>query len=119
MRGADQQQGSMLCLLSPDQRVPKSHPLRSILRLANEVLRGMDSELDEMYSGKVRPSIPPERLLKSFILMAMYSIRSERLFCEQLDYKLLFRWFWTWTCWRTVSTTRFSPRTCSASWITA
>ena len=93
MRGADQQQGSMLCLLSPDQRVPKNHPLRGIRLVADEALKGMDSVLDEMYSTTGRPSIPPERLLKSFILMALYSIRSERLFCEQLDYNLLFRWF--------------------------
>jgi transposase len=93
MRGADQQQGSMLCLLSPDQRVPKNHPLRGIRLVADDALEGMDSVLDEMYSTTGRPSIPPERLLKSFILMALYSIRSERLFCEQLDYNLLFRWF--------------------------
>ena len=93
MRGADQKQGSMLCLLSPEQRVPQNHPLRGIRRVADEALKGLDSVLDDMYSSTGRPSIPPERLLKSFVLMALYSIRSERLFCEQLDYNLLFRWF--------------------------
>jgi transposase len=93
MRGADQKQGNMLCLISPDLRVPKSHPLRSIRRVADEAFKEMDAVLAGMYSRTGRPSIPPERLLKSFVLMALYSIRSERLFCEQLDYNLLFRWF--------------------------
>ena len=93
MRGADQKQGSMLCLLSPEQRVPQNHPLRGIRRVADDAVKGLDSILDDMYSSTGRPSIPPERLLKSFVLMALYSIRSERLFCEQLDYNLLFRWF--------------------------
>ncbi|MBU4599611.1 MAG: IS5 family transposase [Proteobacteria bacterium] len=93
MRGADQQQGSMLCLLSPEQRVPQHHPLRGIRRVADDAVKGLDPILDDMYSSTGRPSIPPERLLKSFVLMALYSVRSERLFCEQLDYNLLFRWF--------------------------
>ncbi len=93
MRGADQKQGNMLCLLSPEQRVPQNHPLRGIRRVADDAVKGLDSILDDMYSSTGRPSIPPERLLKSLVLMALYSIRSERLFCEQLGYNLLFRWF--------------------------
>jgi transposase len=71
----------------------QNHPLRSIRRVADEAFKEMDAVLAGMYSRTGRPSIPPERLLKSFVLMALYSIRSERLFCEQLDYNLLFRWF--------------------------
>jgi transposase len=83
----------MLCLLSPEDRVPKHHPLRAIKALAEAALDEISPLLDAMYSAKGRPSIPPEQLLKSQLLMALYSVRSERLFCEQLDYNLLFRWF--------------------------
>jgi transposase len=93
MRGEDTKQSSMLCLMSPETRVPASHPLRRIKVLADEALSGMSSVFDAMYSNVGRPSIPPERLLKSSILIALYSVRSERLFCEQLDYNLLYRWF--------------------------
>jgi transposase len=77
-------------LVSPEQRVPADHPLRRVKKLADEALA---SRFDAMYGPTGRPSIPPERLLKSTLLMAFYSVRSERLFCEQLDYNLLFRWF--------------------------
>jgi transposase len=93
MRGADTKQSSMLCLMSPETRVPDAHPLRSIKRLADEALKAMSPLFDKMYAGIGRPSIPPERLLKATLLMAFYTVRSERLFCEQLDYNLLFRWF--------------------------
>jgi transposase len=83
----------MLSLVSPEQRVPADHPLRRVKRLADEALAALTSTFDEMYGPTGRPSIPPERLLKSTLLMAFYSVRSERLFCEQLDYNLLFRWF--------------------------
>jgi transposase len=83
----------MLCLLSPEDRVPKNHPLRAIKVLAEAALEEISPLLDAMYSDKGRPSIPPEQLLKSQLLMALYTVRSERLFCEQLDYNLLFRWF--------------------------
>jgi transposase len=83
----------MLSLVSPEQRVPKDHPLRRIKELADAALRALSPTFDEMYAGGGRSSIPPERLLKSTRLMALYSVRSERLFCEQLDYNLLFRWF--------------------------
>jgi transposase len=93
MRGADTKQASMLCLLSPEDRVPKDHPLRGIKRLADLALAELSPLFDEMYSAVGRPSVPPERLLKSSLLIALYTIRSERQFCEQLDYNMLFRWF--------------------------
>jgi transposase len=93
MRGLDTKQSSMLCLLSPETVVPAAHPARRIKVLADEALAALSAEFDRMYSEVGRPSIPPERLLKSTVLMALYSVRSERLFCEQLGYNLLFRWF--------------------------
>jgi transposase len=83
----------MLSLVSPEQRVPADHPLRRVKRLADDALAALSATFDAMYGPTGRPSIPPERLLKSTLLMAFYSVRSERLFCEQLDYNLLFRWF--------------------------
>jgi transposase len=73
--------------------VPKEHPLRRVKELADAALTQLSPLLDEMYSEIGRPSIPPERLLKASLLMALYTVRSERMFCEQLDYNLLFRWF--------------------------
>src|SRR5215469_5667880 len=93
MRGQVEQQATMLSLISPDQRVPKDHPLRRIKQLAEEALKKLSPTFEEMYASNGRRSIPPETLLKSSLLMALYSVRSERLFCEQLDYNLLFRWF--------------------------
>jgi len=83
----------MLCLLSPETVVPAAHPARRIKDLADEALAALSGEFDRMYSEIGRPSIPPERLLKATVLMALYTVRSERLFCEQLGYNLLFRWF--------------------------
>lgn len=83
----------MLCLVSPESRVPTDHPLRAIRRLADEALRALSPEFDAMYAETGRPSVPPERLLKASLLIALYSIRSERQLCEQLEYNLLFRWF--------------------------
>jgi transposase len=93
MRGIDTKQSSMLCLLSPETVVPAMHPVRRIKSLADDALAMLSPEFDRMYSVVGRPSIPPERLLKATVLMALYTVRSERLFCEQLDYNLLFRWF--------------------------
>jgi len=83
----------MLCLMSPESVVPAKHPLRQMKPLADEALATLSGTFDAMYSATGRPSIPPERLLKATLLMALYTVRSERLFCEQLDYNLLFRWF--------------------------
>ena len=79
--------------VSPDSRVPAGHPIRAIKALSDEKLGELSPVFDAMYSSTGRPSIPPERLLKSSLLMALYSIRSERQFCERLDYDLLFRFF--------------------------
>jgi len=93
MRGENTKQSSMLMLMSPETRVPATHPLRVIKKLADTALAELSPTFDEMYSSVGRPSIPPERLLKSMVLIALYTVRSERQFCEQLDYNLLFRWF--------------------------
>lgn len=83
----------MLMLMSPEDMVPKDHPLRRIKKLADEALRDLSPVFDEMYAETGRPSIPPETLLKSLLLIALYSVRSERQFCERLRYDMLFRWF--------------------------
>jgi transposase len=93
MRGTDTKQASMLSLLTPEKRVPANHPLRVVKLLAEAALKELSPLFDGMYSIVGRPSIPPERLLKASLLMAFYTLRSERLFCEQLDYNILFRWF--------------------------
>ncbi len=93
MRGISEKQSVMLTLISPERRVPKDHPLRRIKQMADEELKRLSRVFDHMYSTVGRPSIPPERVLKSLLLIAFYSVRSERQFCEQLDYNLLFRWF--------------------------
>lgn len=79
--------------VSPDSRVPAGHPIRAIKQLADAALSDLSPIFDEMYSSVGRPSIPPERLLKGSLLMALYSVRSERQFCERLDYDLMFRFF--------------------------
>ena len=93
MRGEDRRQRTMLVVIDPEKRVAKDHPLRRIKQLAEEALGQLSPVFDQMYSALGRPSIPPERLLRASLLMALYTVRSERLFCEQLDYNLLFRWF--------------------------
>jgi transposase len=93
MRGRQGNQVSMLCLLNVEERVPEDHPLRPIKLMADEALKRISRTFDRMYSKSGRPSIPPERLLKSMLLMALFSVRSERQLCEQLEYNLLFRWF--------------------------
>jgi transposase len=93
MRGTPEQQITMLSLVSPEQRVPPDHPIRKIKAMADRELARLFPVFDRMYSKTGRPSIPPERMLKSLLLIALYSVRGERQFCEQLDYNLLFRWF--------------------------
>jgi len=93
MRGEQRRQRSMLLVINLEERIPKEHPLRRIKLLADTALKGLSATFDQMYSALGRPSIPPERLLKASLLMALYTIRSERMFCEQLTYNLLFRWF--------------------------
>jgi transposase len=93
MRGENTQQNGMFSYISPDQRVPQTHPLRWIKKQADEVLKELSPVFDDCYSEIGRPSIPPEQLLKSMLLIALYTVRSDRLFCEMLDYNILFRWF--------------------------
>lgn len=93
MRGEKQTQVSVTCLINVETMIPVDHPIRTVKRLVNEVLRNMDAHFEEMYAANGRRSIPPERLLMAKVLMALYSIRSERQFCERLQYDLLFRWF--------------------------
>jgi transposase len=93
MRGEKQSQVSVTCLINVETMIPMEHPIRAIKRLLSAVLAEMDAHFEEMYAANGRPSIPPERLLLAKVLMALYSIRSERQFCERLQYDLLFRWF--------------------------
>src|SRR5258707_12039823 len=93
MRGKPQAQPEFLTILNLNQRHPADHPLRGIKARVDKVLRQLSPLFDELYADEGRPSIPPEQLLKSRILMALYSVRSERLFCEQLAYNLLWLWF--------------------------
>lgn len=93
MRGDDVQQGGMFSYVSLEARVPSAHPLRGMKALLDEALSGMSRDFDRVYASEGRPSIPPERLIRASTLQVLYSIRSERLLCEQLDYNLLFRWF--------------------------
>jgi transposase len=93
MRGDDVQQGAMFSYLSPEARVPQDHPLRPIRKMVNRALVELSGQFQAMYSPEGRPSIPPEKLLRALLLQVFYTIRSERLLMEQLDYNLLFRWF--------------------------
>ncbi len=84
---------AMLTTLSTEDLIPADHPIRRIRKVVDAVLGDLDSEFDSMYSRIGRPSVPPEQLLKATVLMALYSLRSERAFCERLNYDLLFKWF--------------------------
>jgi transposase len=93
MRGDDQHQLGVFSYVSLEDRVPKDHPLRPIRKAVDEIFRSMNQEFDGLYAKTGRPSIPPERLLRALLLQIFYSIRSERMLIEQLEYNLLFRWF--------------------------
>ena len=93
MRGDDQQQSHMFSYLSPEARVRKDHPLRAIRAMLDEVLGQHSRRFDAMYARVGRPSIALEKLLRAQLLQMLYSIRSERLLMEEMDYNLLFRWF--------------------------
>jgi transposase len=93
MRGRCNPQLSMLAFVDLDARIPTDHPPRIIKRLADSALAELSPVFDRIYAAGGRPSIPPERLLKAGLLIALYSIRSERAFCEELEYHLLYRWF--------------------------
>jgi transposase len=93
MRGSDEQTSHMFSYVVPEQRVRQDHPLRAIRRMTDEVLTTLSPRFDRMYSDMGRPSIPPEQLLRALVLQALYTIRSERLLMEEIDYSILFRWF--------------------------
>jgi transposase len=93
VRGPDEQTGDMFSYLSPEQRVRPDHPLRAIRTMTDQVLRELSPRFRRMYSDIGRPSIPPEQLLRALLLQALYTVRSERLLMEEIDYSILFRWF--------------------------
>jgi len=93
MRGSDAVAGALFSYVDVEERIPQKHPLRLVREIVNEVLVALGPEFDRMYAPLGRPSIPPERLLRGSLIQAFYTIRSERLLMEQLDYNLLFRWF--------------------------
>ena len=93
MRGDDLQQAAMFSYLSPEQRVPIDHPLRPIRQMADRVLGRLSESFDAMYSTIGRRSVAPEKLMRALLLQILYTVRSERMLMEQLNYNLLFRWF--------------------------
>ena len=93
MRGSDDQQASVFSYVMPEQRVPQDHPLRPMRAMVDEALRALSPRFSRLYAKTGRPSIAPERLLRALLLQVLYTIRSERMLMEQLDYNLLFRWF--------------------------
>ena len=93
MRGPDIQQDTLFSTVNPEHRVPKDHPLRPIRAMVNDVLAKLDADFNALYAGLGRASIAPEKLLRAQLLMALYTIRSERQLMEQINYNLLFRWF--------------------------
>ena len=93
MRGSDPKQDGMFSYVSPEQRVPAEHPLRPLRTMVDDILKEMSPRFAKLYADRGRPSIPPERLLRALLLQILYTVRSERLLVEQLNYNLLFRWF--------------------------
>jgi transposase len=93
MRGSDEQTSGMFSYVVPEHRVRQDHPLRPIRRMTDAVLATLSPRFDRMYSDMGRPSIPPEQLLRALLLQSLYTIRSERLLMEEIDYSILFRWF--------------------------
>ena len=93
MRGTDDRQDGMFSYVSLEARIPQSHPLRPVRQMVDAALVGLFKDFDALYAADGRPSIAPERLLRALLLQVFYSVRSERLLVEELDYNLLFRWF--------------------------
>src|ERR1035437_5451030 len=93
MRGADYQQSGMFSYISAERRVPKDHPLRAIRVMVDAAVKELSWRFDAVYAASGRPSIAPEKLLRALVLQVLYTVRSERLLMEQLDYNFLFRWF--------------------------
>src|SRR5262249_20697898 len=93
LRGPDEQAGHLFSYVSPEAHVPKDHPLRAIRQITDRLLATLSPKFTRMYAKIGRPSIPPEKLLRALLLQVLYTVRSERLLMEQLEYNLLFRWF--------------------------
>ena len=93
MRGADHRQKAVFSYVMLEDRVPADHPLRPMRKMVDRALQGLSRRFSELYSSTGRPSIPPEQLLRALVIQVLYSVRSERMLMEQLDYNLLFRWF--------------------------
>jgi transposase len=93
MRGDERIQDGMFSYVSLEQRVPLDHPLRGVRKVTDAVLGSLNAKLDELYADSGRPSVAPEYILRALLLQVFYSVRSERLLVEQIDYNLLFRWF--------------------------
>jgi len=93
MRGSDERSDFLFSYVSPEQRVPADHPMRPIRRIVDAALERLSPRFDAIYTEFGRPSIPPEQLLRALLLQVLYTVRSERLLIEQLEYNLLFRWF--------------------------
>ena len=108
MRGKATRQAAFTAI-TPDQKVPRDHPIRRIRALVEPVLKELSPVFDAMYADTGRPSVPPEHLLKATLLMTLYSVRSERQFCERLEYDLLFKWF----CDLNIEEPAFDPSTFS------
>ena len=116
MRGEDLQQHELFSYGSLEERVPANHPLRPIRAMVDETLQEMNARFDEIYPEDGRRSIPPERLLRALLLQMLYSIRSERMLMEQLEYNLLFRWFVGLSANEPVCIPRYSRRTGTGYW---
>jgi transposase len=93
MRGSDTQQSAMFSYLSPEDRVPADHPLRAVRLITDRILSRLSKQFSHLYSHTGRPSIAPEKLLRALLLQILYTVRSERMLMEQLEYNMLFRWF--------------------------
>lgn len=116
MRGPDIHQETLFSTVSPEQRVPKDHPLCPIREMVNEALAKLDSDFNALYAEGGKPSIDPEKLLRAQLLKAFYTIRSDRQLMEQMDYNLLLRWFVGFSMDARSGTIRPSARTGTGCW---
>ena len=116
MRGGDERSGELFSYVDLEARVRRDHPLRGIRAIVNEALAVLEREFAALYSPMGRPSIPPEKLLRAMLLQTFYSIRSERLLMERLEYDLLFRWFVGIASTTRRGTIRCSRRTAIGCW---
>jgi transposase len=116
MRGIDHQQGDIFSYISPEQRVRNDHPLRAVRSMTDEILKRMSPLFDAMYAEGGRPSVPPEKLLRAQLLQMLYSVRSERLLMEEIDYSILYRWFVGLTWMSQCGMRRRSRRIATGCW---